>query len=133
MASCQFSTERSKPKSLTARSRLDASVSAQTTSFGSKERFGKREGMRSMDLECASPIQPRPRTAIPIRWFMIYLFLGVAEVQGSLGSWVWVFQFSRIQCLSGSSQKAIVLSGAGPASTFKKYIGYSGVALVGPW
>jgi len=51
----------------------------------------------------------------------LHRILPAAEVIGSRGS-VSV-QVPRIQWWFGSSQKAIVRSSAGPASTFRKYIG----------
>ena len=136
-ASSQFSTDRSNPKSSTARARRDSSVSAQTTSRGSTDRSGNSEGIRNIDLLCAWPIQPRPRTATPTCFFMgaiTYFFTRPeADVIGNRGSCSIPAHDARIQCWSGSSQNAIVRSSPGPAKTFRKYIGYSGFATVGPW
>jgi len=66
IASRQSETARSKPKSLTARSRIAGTVSAHVTSRGSKDRFGNRDGMRMAERLCAWPIHPSPSTAIPI-------------------------------------------------------------------
>ena len=59
--------------------------------------------------------------------------LPCADVIGTRGSICCDFHESRIQWWLGSSQNAIVRSSAGPANTFRKYIGYSGAAMEGPW
>ena len=74
---------------------------AHTTRTGSTPRSGKSDGIRSADLLCACPIQPRPRTAMPIRVRMSHPFAvgtrPVAEVQGSRGSGGWSSHAVRIQ------------------------------------
>ena len=64
--------------------------------------------------------------------FFHFLTLPCAEVTGQRGSCTCSFHESLIQWCAGSSQKAILRSAAGPAITFRKYIGYSGEAIDGP-
>ena len=62
----------------------------------------------------------------------LHRHLPVALVMGTRGSGTREDQLSRIQWCVGSSQKAIERCSAGPASTFRKYRSWSGLAASGP-